>query len=223
MSRRGYHSEATTLEGFIQQLVQYFTSGYVFYSAATIPARKLARASEIDQKALRKYDIDVSAWTRQARRKEGRAVFQYLRYQNFAVIVCTKGERQKFNQGEGKNIKDARRRPLKFAGYAVSVRVKENGELGARVRVERETEAMLKNHFVSLALNSSAQTLKSAIYNLPFEPYAPIRRQFLGLVRAINKKRNEASLELLPYDCVRFRRVQVKPFEPVEVPFKKAA
>jgi hypothetical protein len=222
-----YQCQATTLEGFIQQLVQYFTSGYVFYSTAAIPATKRGRAGAVDKKLVRKYDINISAWTRQVRRKEGRAVFQYLRYENFAVIVCTKGERQKFNAGEGKNIKDARRRPLKFAGYAVSVRVKENGKLGARVRVERDTEAMLKCHFAGLALGCSTPRLKAAIYNLPFEPYAPIRRQLLGLVRAMNRIRKAASLELLPYSCVRMQRVQVKPFEPVcapvEVAMKKAA
>lgn len=216
MSSRDYLSATTTLEGFIQQLVQYFVSGYLFYSTSTLPDRKLAKGSEIDQKLLRKYDIAVSAWTRQVRRKAGRAVFQYLRYQNFAVILCTKGARDHFNASEGK-IHDARRRPLKFAGYAVSVRVKDNGTLGARVRIDRDTEAMLKTHFESLALRASLPSLTAALYNLPFAPYAPIRRQVLGLVRAINKKRKAAHLSLVPYSCVRLRRVQVKPFAPVAV------
>jgi hypothetical protein len=220
---REYQCAATTLEGFIQQLVQYFTSGYVFYSTAMIPARKLVRAEEIDRKLVQKYDVGISTWTRQVRRREGRAVFQYLRYQNFAVIFCTKGERQKFNEGEGRNIQDARRRPLKFAGYAVSVRTKANGVYGARVRIERDTEAMLKDHFVSMALRCSAPSLKAALYHLPFAPYAPIRRQVLGLVRAVNKTRREAGLALLPYSCIRRRRLQVKPFAPVEVVIKKAA
>jgi hypothetical protein len=217
-----YQCEATTLAGFIQQLVCYFTAGYIFYSTARIPARKLARAGEIDRKLVRKYDIGVSAWTRQVRRREGRAVFQYLRYENFTVIVCTKGEREKFNACEGR-IQDARRRPLKFAGYAVSIRTKENGTYGARVRIDTETEKMLKAHFVRLALRYPRRMLEAAIYRLPFAPYAPIRRQVAGLVWAINKKRGEASRELLSYTCIRMRRTQVKPFAPVEVTVKKAA
>ncbi len=221
MSGEPYQSEATSLEGFIQQLVRYFTAGYVFYATTRLPAKKRARAHGIDHKLVRKYDIHVSAWTRQVRKREGRAVFQYLRFETFAVILCTKGERGKFNHEE--RIKDARRRPLKFAGYAVSVRTKDNGTLGARVRIDRDTEAMLKAHFVSGALTCSVGRLQAALYTLPFEPYAPIRRQVLGLVRAINKRRNEASLALLPYSCVRMRRAQVKPFEPIEGSMKKAA
>jgi hypothetical protein len=106
---------------------------------------------------------------------KGRAVFQYLRYENFTVVLCSKGERKKFNACEGR-IQDARRRPLKCAGYAVSVRTKENGTYGARVRIDTETERMLKGHFVGLALRYSSRELEAAIYHLPFAPYAPIRR-----------------------------------------------
>ena len=54
-------------------------------------------------------------------------------------------------------------------------------------------------------------------------PYAPIRRQMLGLVRDVNFKRNRADLDLVRVSCLRFRRKSVRPFEPVEGEGSEAA
>ncbi|MGA7701955.1 MAG: hypothetical protein WCB27_20290, partial [Thermoguttaceae bacterium] len=48
---------------------------------------------------------------------------------------------------------------------------------------------------------------------LPFEPYAPVRRQLLNLVRYINERRDAADLERIGFDVLRFRRRIVRPFE----------
>ena len=51
--------------------------------------------------------------------------------------------------------------------------------------------------------------------NLPFEPYAPVRRQLLNLIRHINQRRKPAGLEPIGFDVLRYRRRIVKPFERV--------
>jgi len=214
MERDSYRSVATSLAGFIQQLSRYVSAGYVFYSTSSIPPRKLQNVERIDAKLLRKYDIDISDWARRQRKRQGIAVFQYLRCENFFVILCTTGYRELFNEGEG-TICDVRRKPLRFAGYSVRAYRKDNGYLGTTVRIEEKTFQMIKEQFVKQTTHRSVAELRSALYALPFEPYAPVRRQMLQIVKAINDVRNRASKEQLPYTCIRMKRKQVKPFKTI--------
>jgi hypothetical protein len=47
---------------------------------------------------------------------------------------------------------------------------------------------------------------------LNFEPYAPIRRRLLNLLRAANLARKQAGLEPAPTGCLRLRRRIYRPF-----------
>ena len=47
----------------------------------------------------------------------------------------------------------------------------------------------------------------------PFEPYAPVRRQLLAIVRRVNECRAAAGLERLPYSVLRLKRRIYRPFE----------
>ena len=49
-------------------------------------------------------------------------------------------------------------------------------------------------------------------YELPFEPYAPIRRQLLNLWRSVNHARKTAGFTPLPVEVLPLRRRIVKPF-----------
>lgn len=51
-----------------------------------------------------------------------------------------------------------------------------------------------------------------AFYDLPFEPYAPIRRQMLMLLRAVNAARKRAGFRAVPTEVLPLRRRIVKPF-----------
>lgn len=65
-----------------------------------------------------------------------------------------------------------------------------------------------------MALHRSAERLGAELTRLPFEPYAPIRRQLLTVVRAVNRERKRAGFELVPRSCLRFVRRVSRPFEP---------
>jgi hypothetical protein len=58
--------------------------------------------------------------------------------------------------------------------------------------------------------------LESAFRNLPFEPYAPVLRQFSGIVRAVNRSRKTAGLGTVSTRCLRLKRRLVRPFDPWE-------
>ncbi len=206
MEREAYRCEATTLEGFIQQLaVGYVCRGYHFYVCGWVPERK--EPGEVDRRLIEKYGISVSKWCRSRRKRAGYANLQYLRFERFFVLLATSG-RHPFLEMEAKLIRDCRETPIKFGGYAV-------GSTGrhARVRIDREQYNLLKAYFSELALRRSPDTLERMIVTLPFEPYAAVYRQLWGLVRAVNEIRRAAAYEPIAPELRKFRR-RVKPFAP---------
>jgi hypothetical protein len=104
-----YHWEATSLEGFIQQLaVGYVSRGYVFYVTGFIPLGKDPLA--IDEKLVCRYGIAISKWARARRKQEGQANLQYLRFRQFFVLLATPGKHRFFIE-EAANIVCVRRTP----------------------------------------------------------------------------------------------------------------
>jgi hypothetical protein len=173
----------------------------------------------VDEKLIRKYDIAVSESTRIRRKKLGKANLQYLRYNEFFAILATDGSHV-FKEEEADQLRDIRRVPLRFGGYAISFRPGGRTRAGevdprwhAHVEIEREKYKELRDYFLHLAVHRSAANLALAFYDLPFEPYAPVRRQFLNILRAVNRARKLASYEPLPPEVLPLRRRVVRPFE----------
>jgi hypothetical protein len=200
-----YRCAAATLEGFIQQLaVAYVKNGYFFYVTGRVPDGKDPRAT--DRKLIGKYGAGVSKWVRVRRKRAGLANVQYLRFERFFVLLATRGQHPFFAE-ESSAVRDCRRVPIKFGGYAVSYR---DGH--ASVRIEREQYKLLLAYFLDLATRRSSATLAAMLGRLPFEPYAPVRRQLLGLLRAVNRARKAVGHEPVPQTCLRFRRCVLRPF-----------
>jgi hypothetical protein len=81
------------------------------------------------------------------------------------------------------------------------------------VRIAQEEYTRLKSYFLDLSVRRSSEALGREFLRLPFEPYAPVRRQLLNLHRAVNRERKTAGYELLPMTCLRLRRKVYRPFE----------
>jgi hypothetical protein len=218
-----YRYEATSVEGFIQQLASnYLPHGYWFYVAGWLPEGKDPEA--VDRKLTEKYGICISRQARARRKVAGSANLHYMRYDRFFVLLATHGKHPFFAE-EAANLRDIRKVPIKFAGHSISYKQggflrKEGSEPAAfdhgwhsRVQIEREKYAELKAYFLDVAVKRSAEALGRDLYNLPFEPYAPVRQQLLNLLRLSNKVRHTAGLERLSIDVLRYQRRIVKPFE----------
>ncbi len=204
-----YRCVATSVEGFVHQLaVSYLRNGYWFYVTGIIPAGKDPKA--VDQKLLARYEIDISKWTRARRKQAGLANLQYLRYGSFFVLLATHGQHRFFEE-ENASVRDARRVPIRFHGYSVSFRAGH-----PHVRIEQAVYKELKAFFLDLAPRRSAEALAEDLAELPFEPYAPIRRQFLSILRAVNRERERAGFRPVPATCFRFTRRICRPFEPLD-------
>jgi len=204
-----YRCEAVSVAGFVQQLaVAYIQNGYWFYVTSQIPEGK--DPYDIDKKIIKKYGADRSQWERSRRKRAGKANVQYLRFQRFFLIVATSGEHLFF---EEEPFKDVRREPIKFAGYAIGFREGSDGRWHVSVRIQRDEYLRLKAWMLELACWRSVEVLSEEFHRLFFEPYAPVRRQLLNILRSVNNARGAAGLEKLPFSCLRFRRKPVKPFE----------
>ena len=206
-----YRCVAASVAGFVQQLaVGYISNGYYFYVTGVIPEKK--DPANTDRKILEAYDIAVSKWTRARRKKEHQANVQNHRHGRFYVIIATHGFHQ-FFVSEATRLHDIRKRPILFMGYSIGCRRERGGdEYHASVRINRELYRELKAKFEHDAVNGSLEKLLSDLLTLPYEPYAPIRTQYLGLLRAVNRRRAVASLERLPIQVLRLHRSPVRPF-----------
>lgn len=210
-----YRCEATTLEGFVQQLAcGYLQHGYWFYVTGQIPAGK--DPAGVDQKLLERYSVAASRWERSRRKRAGLGNAHYIRLDRFFVLLATHGH-DVFFELEGDHVRDARRIPVKVGGYALSYR---HGH--PHVRIERGTYLRLKAHFLELAKHRSVEKLAGEFYTVPFEPWAPVRSQLRCILRAVNRERQRQGYTRVPIHCLPWRRRIVKPFDCVASPAPSA-
>lgn len=201
-----YRCEASSVEGFIQHLaVSYVGRGYVFYVTGVIPDRKDPR--EIDRKIIAQYGISASKFTRARRKRAGLPNAHYLRHERFFVILSTVGN-QAFFSGEGEAVRDARKTPIQYEGYAVGFY---SGK--PSVRINEGTYLNLKAYFEDIATKRKAETIATQVFNLPFRPYGAIVKQVRAILKRVNEIRQSAGFEPVPKTAVRLWRKPVKTFE----------
>ena len=210
-----YQCVATSVAGFVQQLaVNYVARGYYFYVTGAIPEGK--DPAKTDAKIIGQYGIDISKWARARRRKGGLANVQYLRHGRFYVIIATHGEHP-FFAAERNQIRDIRKQPLRFHDYAIGVgRSRLDRSLHVSVRIQRGVFRELLARFKHVAVQRTLEELCWELRALPFEPFAPVRDQFRIILRAVNRLRKTAGLELIPWNAIRHYCKPLRVFTAVE-------
>lgn len=202
----GYRYEASSLSGFIQQLaVSYLPHGYWFCVEGKVPPTK--EPTPIDRKLMERYGVDLTRWGRARRKRAGLANVHYLRWRHFFLILATHGKHRFFEE-ERENLFDVRRTPIRVGGYAVSFR---QGRSHVRISEGRFRE--IKSYFLEVATHRKAGVLAAELAALPFEPYAPVRRQLFIILRSVNRARRMAGFQPVPWTALRLRRRIVRPFE----------
>ena len=206
-----YRCVATSVAGFVQQLaVCYVARGYYFYVLGRIP--DLKDPAKTDEKILAQYGIGVSKWVRARRKRSGLANVHYLRYGTFFVLIANHGE-QPFFAAEARQLRDVRVSPIRFMGYSIGCRQSpQDGKFHASVRIDQDYYRDLKARFDRNALGRSVEDLCRELSDLPFEPYAPVRDQLRGLVRAVNRRRSQGGLEPVPTTALWGSRRPIRPF-----------
>ncbi|MBX3394305.1 MAG: hypothetical protein KF841_02955 [Phycisphaerae bacterium] len=200
-----YRCRATSVDGFIQQVaVAYVARGYWFYVSGRIPPHKDPEL--VDQKLIARYGVAVSQKERCRRKRGGLANMQYIRHERFFLLMATHGKHEFFDEEDGQ-VRDARRVPIRYAGYTISHR---NRRVCVRIAVDEY--ARLKAHFLELACRRSEITLAVEFARIRMQPYAPIRAQVLTIWRAVNRTRRAAGYDAVPIEAVPWKRSIVRPF-----------
>jgi len=209
-----YRCVATTVDGFVQQLaVAYITHGYWFYVVGQIPEGK--DPVTIDAKLIERYGIAISKWARCRRKKQGLANMQYLRHERFFVLLATKG-RHEFFEREQASFRDVRRVPINFASYSIGCRTGRDGRWHASVRINRDHHAKLKARLVEIGLRRGADAMAREFARLKYQRFAPVRRQMLETLRAVNRARRTAGIDVLAPECLHLQRRIRRPFSEAE-------
>lgn len=214
-----YRCEATSVEGFVQQIACcYVPHGFWWYVAGRIPPRK--DPAIVDRKLIERYGIDLAKRTKSRRKVLGLANAHYLRHEHFFVLLASRGRHPLF-EAEGKVVRDLRKMPLKFRDYSISYRSggrTMTGEVDhkwhSHVQIAPQAYKAERAYFLELAIRRSVDQLMMEFRRVPYEPYAPIRRQLLNILRAVNAKRKAAGLGAVPNTALRLRRRVVRPFAP---------
>lgn len=220
-----YRCEANSTHAVVQLMAaSYLRHGYFWYVTGTIPAGK--DPTQVDQKLIAKYGLDISEWERSRRKKQGLANAHYLRHDRWFILLVTEGHHPlkapAAKGGEGESIRDCRRVPIRIDGYAISYRRagvtpkgKPSPKWHAHVRIDGPTLRGLKAHFQNIACHRSPENLAQELAGIPFARYAPVRRQLLTLLRQINKARESMGYKTLPHSVLRLRRTPVKVYRDV--------
>lgn len=219
-----YRCEATSLKGFVQQIAcVYVRHGYRWFVQGRIREGKDPR--KIDASIVSKYGIAVSEATRWRRKQLGKANLQYLRFNRDFILIATGGE-HRFKTVEARVIRDIQdgKSRILVGNYSISRRRggrlrsgKPDPKWRSHVQIEWEHYKALKAMFVGLSCRRSETQLGQLFYELPFEPYAPIRRQIAAIWAEVNRRRKRQQLPPVPVEVLPFRTKSVKVFEPNRV------
>jgi hypothetical protein len=212
-----YRYLTTSLTGFVQQLAcNVLPHGYWFYVMGVVPDEKDPEA--IDRKLIAKYDVAIIRQQRARKKLAGGSNLHYLRLGRVWILLATHGKHRFFEE-EQSSIRDARNTPIRIGDYSISVKqggfLKKapdaelpmaDGKMRVRVQIAREPFQYYRAYFLERACHRSAESLSKELYCLPFEPYAPIRRQLLTLLRLVNEKRQAAGFSKIAPTVLRYKR-----------------
>lgn len=218
-----YRCETISLVGLVQQLAaNILCHGYWFYVTGQVPDGKDPRL--VDRKLIEKYGVEISRQQRARRKQAGLANVHYLRCGRFWILLATHGQHRFFTEEE-RRVRDARAVPILIGGYSLSVKrgqflkkvlasspAMPDGKYRVRVQIARDRYRDLRAYFLARACQFSAENLSRELWSVPFEPYAPVRKQLLNLLRLVNAKRQQAGFSKIPPSVLRYRRQIVKPF-----------
>lgn len=127
--------------------------------------------------------------------------------------MATKGEHPFFEQEA--DIKDIRKIPIKVGGYSISFRrdgrpksIADHQQYRVHVRIDDDHYKEMTAKFDRFSTRMSANGLAAKLYKIPFQGYAPIRRQLCQLLRQVNRKQHRSGLTQLPNEILHLNRPQ---------------
>ena len=134
---------------------------YYFFVQGCVPNGKDPRA--LDQKLIAKYDGVKTEGARYWRKTQGLGNVQYVRFRRSWILLATHGDHP-VREGEGNNLKDVWRVPIRIGDYSIYVQkgnwlklgseedaATPDGRWRVRVLIAREPFRELCAYFLSIA------------------------------------------------------------------------
>jgi hypothetical protein len=178
--------EAKTFGWFLRKIaIDYVRYGYFFYSVGPVPQRKDSKI--FDEKMLRKYEITFHRTTRARRKKEGTAVFAYVRFGKKMVLLSTEGTHPAF---ETWDYKDCRIQPIQLSGYTIGVHA---GKPSVRFSMKRFNG--LRKFLLGIALHNDKKIAAFFSSVAPYHPFPGVVAQKKKLLKLVNDKRKAGGLK----------------------------
>ena len=197
----------------MQRAVVLAQKGYVYFLQGELrPGRD---AGPTDRKLIEKSEAWATKDQRYVRKRGGRANAHYFRWDRIWVLMLTDGVHPMKERRAKERLRDLRNKdhsPLLVGQYSLKLRRDSTpegraaGRFRASVRLNDRAYLALKSELLELSTRRSAETLAAKVFGLPHQPYAPVYRQILAIVKAMNARRKTAGYSPLPLSCVRFRR-----------------
>ena len=121
-------AEATSVEGFVDLVVQLASHGYYFWVQGDVRNRRGLSPEEIDRRQIERYNANLPKRARSYQRSKGNASVRYVRYGLEWYLFWTYGKSPVFEKygpsttGGPPQFHDFRAPPsLKFHGYGISL------------------------------------------------------------------------------------------------------
>ena len=214
MDESDYRYEATSVDGFVAQVVRYVASGYYFYVRCLIPEHKDPQV--VDAKLLARYQVCQPRWRRERRRLKQNAGVHYLRHNRLFVLMLTKGRHEAFYADHGQKVIDIRRIALKAFGYSIRYAFsRESKRWKVSVRLDEPTYRTLRAHMLTMAAWESHRCpyrMEREFSRLPYQPYSPVYRQLVSIAKAVNRPRKRRGFAPIDYGCIPNKKRLTKVF-----------
>ena len=172
-------------QGLIQMVVFLVSRGYHHYCLTVFPVVKKDKWMAIDAKLIARYQTDLSKWQRARRKKDGKANYYYLRWNEIAIILHTAGSSDIDTAGD--MFCDIRQKAMVISVSAlVSFSIRPhivNGKNHIEVKLTKETYTGIKNNLHEIAKTNNAWKVSAELKKLNgFPCYSQIIRQKRQLV-----------------------------------------
>lgn len=183
-------------QGLLQQLVYLISRGYTFYHITYLPRDKEEKWIKVDEKLIEKYKTNKSKWQRSRLKNKGVANYFYIRWDNIAIILHTKGDLETGIVRDDK-FSDIHQKPLVFKiSDLVAFSIQFFNDK-VNVKFDKETYEGMKEHFYDVAKTKNKFKIIKSFEKLNgVPPWAGIIAQKRNLVKFLveQSKRHDVKI-----------------------------
>jgi len=177
------------LKPLLKQIMRLVGNGYKYISVSTIPEQKVKKTHKILEKLDKKYDLNLTTWQRQYKKRKGQANFKGLYFQDTIIILKTDGDTNINDNG----FKEAINSEISLKYLSVILFLDERGKMTYRLNKEL-LRAIKANIEISLKNNKQHifnKQIKKLYILHKVMPYRGFMLQLRSILEFIKEKQKQ--------------------------------